>query len=105
MKICSDCKYLKDQNWCEALGNLLPNRVSGGKEIRWLASSNREDWYIAAFILNTCGMHGKWFQPKPIICKPEELEQALKIQAAPAHSLVEIHKFPYPDKTQWWKIW
>lgn len=52
-----------------------------------------------------CGFDGIWFQPKPTICKPEEVEQTVEIQAVPANSLVEICKFPYLDKTPRWKIW
>lgn len=64
MKFCKDCIYFKDSDWCGAPKNLRLDPVTGEMGYRWLASSNRDDWAITAFILRTCGENAKWFEPK-----------------------------------------
>jgi len=73
MKICRDCKHcVNDQTdgdfeyaKCIAPKNIIKDPISGGSSPRWIfCSTHRSDWLIESIFSKTCGLGGRWFEPR-----------------------------------------
>lgn len=65
MKFCTDCKHYKDNDACRAPQNLeAPDPVDGKRGRRWRTCSiQREDGFVWALLLRSCGRRARWFSP------------------------------------------
>ena len=67
-KFCVDCTHYKPHKQCIHPKNDCSGRSLVTKEHfvqrRHSCSSLREDGWLDALFLNTCGKHGKWFEAR-----------------------------------------
>jgi len=72
MKLCKDCKFCEEDMFggyefatCNATLNLKMNPLNGTIRRKWdLASTQRYGSWFDAYLEQTCGPQGRWFQKK-----------------------------------------
>jgi hypothetical protein len=73
MKMCKDCKYIGDNDYCLHPKNIKIDVVTGNKKPQFFCHSIREMGHIGSIISGQCGKPARWFEPKYVPARERSL--------------------------------